>query len=406
MSLPVTDKINYYPPPNSNNGCNDMPSLSDIVADPALEQYLASADYLLQFERAIQINAHVSFRDDTATINFIGHRPESDGWVMPISDEEFQKPHIFEIDNLFDMVYYTLLERYDWHRTHYSFPIIDMAPENDSQQARQAFDKSVKTLATCMGLLVIATRWYMEDPTMPPDTMSHLAPVCIAPLAPIFGTRNIMRTVNDITLGRILEQYPDGTCGELSPNALRVLTRNLRATGDFRATYTCSNLYQLCGAILDYLYNHFLDEKRRKRYMLRECENCNHFFIAVSGHQKYCTRNNGPDGLPCAKGVASDAFKAFVASKSSDPDTQLYNSIRRRLNAYRVAAENSALPESSSEIARRENLCERWKAENKRRKASANYGQWLASAQAHLPKQKEGYEHFVEWLSEQEVNSI
>ncbi len=389
------------------NEHTDMSYLSDIIAEPALEQVLSSADYLLHFEQTIRINVHVSFRDHTATINFMGHRAESDGWLMPISDEQFDKPLLFDIDQLFDMAYHTLIERYDWHRTHYTIPIIDIAPEDDSKHAENAFNESVKELATCIGLLVIATKWYMDDPTIPADTMSHLAPVCIAPLAPIFGTRNIIRSLNDVTLRKIIEQYPDNTCGELSPAMLRVLNRNLRATGSFRATYCCANLYQLCGAILDYMYNHFLDEKRRKRFMLRECENCNHFFIAVSGHQKYCTRNNGPDGLPCAKIVANDAFKAFVTTKSNDPNTQLYSSIRRRLNAYKVAAENSALPDSGSEITRRENLCERWKAENKRRKSSPNYGHWLSIAQEHLPKdKKEGYEHFVEWLSEQEGNSI
>ena len=137
------------------------------------------------------------------------------------------------------------------------------------------------------------------------DLADQLSYFCLSRLGPFYGVRQYEGNAFQILKRYINNNEPNGR------DFINYLT------GDAEFVYVCSNLYQICAALVDYLcrYRRY-DVYSRKpyRYSLRKCPCCGRYFIIEDRKIIYC-KYVDESGKTCAEWQEIDRKKKSPALK-------------------------------------------------------------------------------------------
>lgn len=227
--------------------------------------------------------------------------------------------------------------------------------------------------------------------TLSEDFITRLSYFCMSDVKPFYGKK------------------------ELSSNVLKPLNQYLNckvpdypaffshARSEMKFSYTCDNLYQMCGAILDYLCQHtFYDQYNSKphKYSLRRCPRCGHFFTTVDRKVIYC-HHIDENGKTCAEWQEADRKKKFAQIPKNDAE-ELAEKIRRRLYSYRMAIKISRNDYTNDpRYSERDELYRLYTKCCKEHSQKSDFAGWIKECTAQLPKSRnESYDKFKKWLLE------
>ena len=334
-----------------------------------------------EFLSAIHQPCYLKFKRDTVTIYFFGHSPscplpgieysqqgdgDSDSWqsaTCPIGDAFFA-------------AYTKLLEK---AKILNSF-------ELDSSRL-----DAVYQVISDMRLLAVAIESLDDAMHTPSDLMDRLSYFCESDIKPLYGDRQVQSNTY-----QVLQRYLNGK----TPDHLEFLSY-VREELDFN--YQCDNLYQVCGAILDYLCHYTIYEQynsKPHKYSLRRCPRCGRYFTTSDRKIIYC-QHVDEQGKTCADWQEADRKKKFAKISKNDAN-QLAEKIRCRLYSYRNAIKTSRDDHTNDpRLVDRDNLYKLYLKCRKKYSKSPNFDTWIAECAAQLPKSRnESYDKFKEWLLE------
>ncbi len=168
-------------------------------------------------------------------------------------------------------------------------------------------------------------------------------------------------------------------------------------------TYTCKNLYQICGAVLDYCIRHtwHTGNNGSQKYNLRSCKRCKRYFVTTNRKIMYCSYTDNIDGKTCSQMQEIERKKNLVRPEVT-PEKQLARKIANRLSSYKNAALNTFDGDEDT-VQYRDDIYRLFLAEKDKRIEQPGFDKWLQEAVNHLPHTKnEGYDTFYKWLQGKE----
>ncbi len=223
------------------------------------------------------------------------------------------------------------------------------------------------------------------------DLADQLSYFCFSRLGPFYGVRQY-----EGNAFQILKRYINND----EPNGRDFI---IYLTGDAEFVYVCSNLYQICAALIDYLcrYKRY-DVYSRKpyRYSLRKCPRCGRYFITEDRKIIYC-KYVDESGKTCAEWQEIDRKKKFASTERTLAE-QLAEKIRRRLYSYRTVVKISRADYTNDpRYKERDELYKLYTKCCKKHSQQSDFAGWVAECAAQLPTSRnESYDKFKEWLLE------
>lgn len=358
----------------------------DIVFDEKTNRALEAfdADFMVvdQYKREAFIDVLVHFTGEQMKIIFLGYPKEYD--VPGIDAERKMKfePFVDTISNIFDSAYKKLM---DWH-------------EKICAELKDSFCDYSETLQlkTELETLSAIVDCLINSNDTPSNMMQRLNRCCTVNES-AYGEK--IRTENTIkTMSRCQDEV------HVTFKAKEFL-EDINYDEEASCCYHCRNLYQLCGAILDYLCRYNLSDARSKpRYSLGICERCGRYFVTENRNAKYCMRKDAT-GKTCVKLQCEQNEKKFKQYGLDETRKKAYK-ITNRLSASRNNCLAASKDKTIEQEERRTKLYNLWKQKNKEHSKKADYAQWICEAEKHLPRKKgESYDDFYEWLQREEFNN-
>ena len=158
----------------------------------------------------------------------------------------------------------------------------------------------------------------------------------------------------------------------------------------------CRNLYQICGAVLNYLM-HFEIKREGEvsvRYNLRRCERCGRYFISENRKKKYCPYLDSESQKTCQTLQEDERKREDRNSDKSNLKRIAQNEIKDRLYSNRRSAENKKVP-NDEEIAYRDARWCLFDEKNREHSKLPDYKEWVNTG---IEKINQGYGAFDMWL--------
>lgn len=236
----------------------------------------------------------------------------------------------------------------------------------------------------------------LDNAAKTPDAlMDELSLFTSSKMGPIYGVRSV-EGANSVGSKDSLMQYIN--C--IEPDYKRFLGS---LQNGMRYTYRCENLYQICGAILDYLchYRRHDDYATKPHTLsLRQCPRCGRYFTTEDRKIIYCQYAD-EQGKTCADWQEAERKKKLAQIPKNNAD-QLAEKIRCRLYSYRNAIKTSREDHTNDpRFVDRDNLYKLYLKCRKKYSKSPNFDTWIAECAAQLPKSRnESYDKFKKWLQE------
>lgn len=227
---------------------------------------------------------------------------------------------------------------------------------------------------------------------MPATLMDELCLFTSSKMGPIYGVRGI----DGVGSKDSLMQYING----IEPDYKRFLGS---LQNGVRYTYRCENLYQVCGAILDYLcrYRRHDDYATKPHTLsLRQCPRCGRYFTTEDRKIIYCQYVD-EQGKTCADWQEAERKKKLAQIPKNNAE-KLAEKIRRRLYSYRTAIKNSRNDYTDDpRYSERDELYRLYTKRCKEHSQRPDFAEWVEECAAQLPKSRnESYDKFKEWLQE------
>lgn len=346
----------------------------------ALNQKLDQAVKIEQmFLVGIHQPCHVKFKQDTVTIAFFGICPTCPlpgiAYSQQKEDADWQIA-VCPIGDAFTSAYTKL---------------INLTKSLNSFELSENRLDAVYQIVSDIRLLQVAVQSLDNAIETPSDLTDKLSYFCESGMKPLYGDRMIQ----DNTY-QVLRQFTNSD----APDHGAFLSY-LHNQVNFE--YKCENLYQLCGAILDYLCHHTIDNKystKPHKYSLRQCPRCGRYFTTEDRKIVYC-QHIDEFGKTCAAWQESDRKKKLAQVPKNGAE-QLAEKIRRRLYSYRSVLKMSRVDHTGDpEYKRRDDLYTLFVQRRKEHSQSPHYMEWITECAAQLPKSRnESYDKFYEWLLE------
>lgn len=248
---------------------------------------------------------------------------------------------------------------------------------------------------------------------VPSDLADRLSLLCQSDMRPFYGKRTLKDNVYKTLQKYVNCDHPDNS----------ELVRHMY--GQIRYEYSCDNLFQICGALLDYLCHYKKSVKsskseaseretpetsessdsskyipRPQSFSLKRCPRCGSFFITNDRRIKYCSYSSF-DGQKCAALQEADRKRALASAEKSDSE-QLAEKIRRRLyQSYIRIGDSSPKGNQDPCYQERKDLYDLYMKCRKKHSKSPSFDTWIAECAAKLPNSRnESYDKFKEWLQE------
>lgn len=332
-----------------------------------------------KFLASIHQPCYLKFKRDTVTIFFFGHCP-----FCPLPGIEYSQQGdgdscqsaTCSIGDAFFAAYKKLLEQ---AKILNSF-------ELDSSRL-----DAVYQVISDMRLLAVAVDSLDDAMHTPSDLMDRLLYFCESDVKPFYGSRE----VQDNTY-QVLQRYLNGKAPD-HPAFLSYVREKL----DFN--YKCNNLYQVCGAILDYLCHYTIYDRyssKPHKYSLRRCPRCGRYFTTADRKIIYC-QHIDEQGKTCADWQEADRKKKFAQIPKNDAE-ELAEKIRRRLYSYRMVIKISRTDyKNDPRYSERDELYKLYTKRCKDYSQRPDFAEWIAECAARLPKSRnESYDKFKKWLLE------
>lgn len=349
-----------------------------------LEDALDQLDYAEQltneFLQAIEQSVYLKFSEDSLTIFFEGAEP-----TCPIPGIDYKQPSqqvaVVSIGDAFTAFYQKLHDIEDF------FGGLHLYTEHLDDV--YCFKSDLRLLEAAVQSLDDAAK----TPTTLIEQLTHFLSGRVgARIGPIYGNKDVK--TNDVE--EILKRYIN--CDKPDYKGFLLELQN-----DIRYEYYCKNLYQVCGAILDYLCHY----KRYEAYStkpfvlsLRRCPRCGRYFTTADRKIIYC-QHVDEQGKTCADWQEVERKKKLAQIPKNNAD-QLAEKIRCRLYSYRNAIKTSRDDHTNDpRLVDRDNLYKLYLKCRKKYSKSPNFDTWIAECAAQLPKSRnESYDKFKKWLLE------
>ena len=332
-----------------------------------------------EFLSAIHQPCYLKFKRDTVTIYFFGRSPSCTLPGIEYSqqgDSGNWQSTTCPIGDAFFAAYKKLIEQ---AKILNSF-------ELDSSRL-----DAVYQLISDMRLLVVAVESLDDAIHTSSDLMDRLSYFCESDVKPLYGDRQ----VQDNTY-QVLQRYINGKDPD-HPAFLSYVREKL----DFN--YKCDNLYQMCGAILDYLCHYTIYDcysSKPHKYSLRRCPRCGRYFTTADRKIVYC-QHVDEQGKTCADWQEVERKKKLAQIPKNDAE-KLAEKIRRRLYSYRTAIKISRNDYTDdTRYTERDELYKLYTKRCKEHSQRPDFAEWVEECAAQLPKSRnESYDKFKKWLLE------
>lgn len=347
---------------------------NDLIFFRLLDQAEALANAFLA---NIRLHCYLTFKDDNVIISFLGNFPSC---PLPGITYSNQKDSLQQsacsIGDAFSAAYTKLVE------------------QSNSLTAFK-LDKNrlddVYKIISDMHLLLVAVESLDNAVATPSDLIDRLSYFCQSNMKPFYGDRGIKDNIYQVLDKSINCQTPDHT-------AFLSYLQN-----EINFDYECDNLYQVCGAILDYLCRHIIREKYNSRvhkYSLRRCPRCGRYFTTSDRKMIYC-QHIDESGRSCSYQQESDRKKKLAQTPKNDAE-QLAEKIRCRLYSYRTAIKISRNDYTDDpRYSERDKLYKLYTKCCKEHSQRPDFAEWVEECAAQLPKSRnESYDKFKKWLLE------
>lgn len=359
-------------------------TLANILKDETISNVLndfARGDFLTdQFLEIISQPVYLKFNNTSLTIFFEGPFLTSPIPEFPYTDAEGHFCICKDIGFAFTTFYHLLNDN--------SKVLLDF-------KLRKNQLDDVYNLRSDLRLLKAAI-FSLDNAAKTPGTlMDELSLFTTSRLGSIYGDRTVQET-NEDGSAHALERYIN--CDNPDYKGFVDYLQN-----EMEYAYHCKNLYQICGAILDYLcrYKRY-DNFATKPYTLslRKCPRCGRYFVTEDRKIMYCHYTD-MDGKTCADWQEADRKKLLAQTPKSEAE-QLAEKIRRRLYSYRTNVKTSRYDCTDDlRFEERDKLYKLYTKCRKEQSQSPHFSEWITECAAQLPKSRsESYDKFYEWLLE------
>lgn len=353
-----------------------------LPEDVALNQKLDQAVELERlFLTAIHQPCHLKFEQNKVIIAFLGICP-----TCPLPGISYSKQKddadwqiaVCPIGDAFTSAYTKL---------------INLTKSLNSFELNENRLDAVYQIVSDIRLLQVAMQSLDNAIETPSDLTDKLSYFCESGMKPFYGDRMIQDNTYQVLRRFTNSDAPDH-------GAFLSYLHN-----QVNFEYKCENLYQLCGAILDYLCHHTIDNKystKSHKYSLRRCPRCGRYFTTEDRKIIYCKPDDEDKSKKsCAALQEIDRKKKLARVPQSDA-AQLAEKIRRRLYSYKAALKISRVDHTGDpESKRRADLYTLFVQQRQEHSKSPHYKEWVKECVAQLPKSRdESYDRFYEWLLE------